>query len=245
MAWDLALCWIHEGRHSKKLAPVVPWHREILKSFLEDFWNDSHQRLECKEAPTEALARALRERFDDLFSIQTGYAELDQRMAKTHAKSGALLQVLQHPQIPWPNNSAELGARAAVRRRDVSLHPMTLEGTQANDRFMTLAQTAKKLEVSAFDYFYDRLSGSLRRPSLAQVIEEKTTELSSGKPVQNALLRQTPTAPSFSKALPAEQTSNGIAFFSGINKLALQVVRVMKQKADVFWPSSIPRLNTS
>lgn len=245
LALALALCWIHEGRHYKKLLPFVPLHQELLKSFLEDFWNYYHQLLEFKEAPTEALALALRARFDELFSSQTGYAELDQRIAKTHSKSAALLQVLQHPQIPLHNNSAELGARAAVRRRDVSLHTMTPKGTQANDSFMTLAQTAKKLDVSAFDYLYDRLSGSLQMPSLAQIIEEKTTVRSSGKPGPNDLLFQTPTAPTSIKALPSDQTPTRTSCFSGIKKLSLQAVRVMKQKTDAFLHSSIPRFNTS
>ena len=74
------------------------------------------------------------------------------------------------------NNPAELGARSAVRRRDISLHTMTPEGTEANDCFMTLAQTAKKQDISKFDYFYDRLTQSFQMPSLAQMIEQKTTK---------------------------------------------------------------------
>ncbi len=35
---NLALCWVHEGRHYKKLLPVVPQHHALLDAFLEDFW---------------------------------------------------------------------------------------------------------------------------------------------------------------------------------------------------------------
>ena len=36
---DLALCWIHEGRHYKKLTPWVATHRAALDDFLTDFWD--------------------------------------------------------------------------------------------------------------------------------------------------------------------------------------------------------------
>jgi hypothetical protein len=36
---ELALCWVHEGRHYKKLMPFVPHHRVLLDAFLDDFWD--------------------------------------------------------------------------------------------------------------------------------------------------------------------------------------------------------------
>ena len=50
---------------------------------------------------------------------------------------------------------AELGARAQARKRDVSLHTKTEEGTKSQDTFLTIAQTAKKLGVSAYKYRAD------------------------------------------------------------------------------------------
>jgi len=38
--------------------------------------------------------------FDKLFSTQTGYGELDKRIAKTLAKKDALLLVLKHRELP-------------------------------------------------------------------------------------------------------------------------------------------------
>jgi Transposase IS66 family len=35
---ELALCWIHEFRHYKKLLPHLPYHRQLLQSFKESFW---------------------------------------------------------------------------------------------------------------------------------------------------------------------------------------------------------------
>ena len=55
----------------------------------------------------------------------------------------------------------------------MSLQTTTDEGTRANDTFMTIVQTAKKLSVSAYDYIYDRVSKTFEMPSLAQRIREK------------------------------------------------------------------------
>ena len=32
------LCWVHEGRHYKKLFPYVQ-HQKLLEDFLGDFWD--------------------------------------------------------------------------------------------------------------------------------------------------------------------------------------------------------------
>jgi hypothetical protein len=34
-----ALCWIHEGRHYKKLTPFVDHHRQLLEDFQTQFWD--------------------------------------------------------------------------------------------------------------------------------------------------------------------------------------------------------------
>ncbi|MDD4156503.1 MAG: hypothetical protein PHV51_01975 [Methanosarcinaceae archaeon] len=78
------------------------------------------------------------------------------------------------PEIPLHNNAAELAAKARVRKRDVSLQFVTDEGTKANDTFMTIVQTAKKLGVSAYDYIFDRVSNRFEMPSLDQLIREKS-----------------------------------------------------------------------
>jgi len=78
------------------------------------------------------------------------------------------------PEIPLHNNAAELAVRAKVRKRDVSLQTVTEKGTKANDTFMTIVQTAKKLSVNAWKYIYDRVSNKFEMISLAQLIREKS-----------------------------------------------------------------------
>ena len=45
--------------------------------------------------------------------------------------------------------------------------------SKANDTFLAIVQTAKKLGVSTYEYFYDRISKRFRLPSLAELIRAK------------------------------------------------------------------------
>lgn len=171
---EQALCWVHEGRHYKKLTPYFDHHRRLLDDFQTKFWRFYHQLQQYRASPTPEQATVLRAGFDTLFSTVTGYEALDKRIAKTKAKKDKLLMVLRHPEIPLHNNPAELGARRRVRKRDVSFGPRTADGVQAWDTFMTLAATAKKLGVSFFAYVYDRVAGVKALPSLADMIKQRS-----------------------------------------------------------------------
>ena len=85
-----------------------------------------------------------------------------------------MLLVLDYPHIELHNNSAELGARAQARKRDVSLQTKTQTGAEAKDAFMTIVQTAKKLSVNILDYMKDRFSQAYAMPSLADLIRQRT-----------------------------------------------------------------------
>ena len=177
---ELALCWVHEGRHYKKLLPSIPYHQTLLEAFVQRFWAYYAQLLAYRAQPKPEEAARLERAFEAVFTTVTGYNALDERIAKTHAKKGCLLMVLTHPEIPLHNNPAELGARARVRKRDVSFGPRTREGVQAWDTFMTLAETATKLGVSFYHYIHDRVSGACQMPSLADLIEERAQVLNLG-----------------------------------------------------------------
>ena len=177
---ELALCWVHEGRHYKKLLPSIPYHQGLREAFVQRFWTYYDQLLAYREQPTPEEATRLTEEFATLFATVTGYQALDERIAKTRAKQRCLLMVLAHPEIPLHNNPAELGARARVRKRDVSFGPRTHEGARAWDTFMTLAATATKLGVSFYHYIQDRISGTSQMPSLADLIGARAKMLNLG-----------------------------------------------------------------
>lgn len=177
---DLALCWVHEGRHDKKLTPCVPAHQRALARFQTRFWAFYRGLLIYRARPDPAAKGRVIRGFDRLFATVTGYAALDERIANTRSKQACLLLVLDHPEIPLHNNAMELGARRRVRKRDVSFGPRTDAGARAWDTFQTIIATAQKLGVNAFHYIRDRRSGAPQLPALADLITERAATLSLG-----------------------------------------------------------------
>jgi len=170
---ELALCWIHEGRHYNRLDPVVPCNVEALKDFKTRFWDFYGDLLKYKEDPSPEAAAELSSEFDKLFSTKTVYDALNDRIEKTRNKKQQLLLVLKYPWLPLHNNDSELGARVEKRRQDVSLHTISEAGTEAKDAFLSIVQTARKLGVNAFEYINDRVSRKFSMPALSDLIVEK------------------------------------------------------------------------
>jgi hypothetical protein len=167
----LGLCWVHEGRHYKKLCPAVKYNAQKLTAFIGQFWDYYDKLLAYKKLPLPKTAELLSVEFDQLFSIHTGYNDLDDRILKTKAKKEELLLVLKYSDIPLHNNAAELAARVIARKRDVSLHTMTEQGTKANDTFLSIVETCKKLGINPFKFIVDRISKQYQFPSLADIIK--------------------------------------------------------------------------
>jgi hypothetical protein len=183
------LCWVHEGRHYQKLDPCVPAHRRALTRFCARLWRYYRKLLAYRDDPTPAAATRLRRGFDRLFATTTGYAALDRRIAVTRSHKTALLQVLDHPELPLHNNTAELGARRRVRKRKISYGPQSEAGVRAWDTFQTLAATAAKLDVSFYQYVSDRLRQTNQLPALADLITERAATRNLG----GSWAAQTPT----------------------------------------------------
>ena len=169
---ELALCWIHEGRHYNRLDPIVPCNVDVLKDFKTRFWDFYGDLLKYKKDPGPEKAAKLSMEFDELFSTKTIYDALNDRIEKTRNKKEELLKVLKYPWLPLHNNDSELGARVEKRRQDVSLHTISDAGTTAKDAFLTITQTAKKLGVNAFNYINDRVSRNFNMPALSDLIVE-------------------------------------------------------------------------
>jgi hypothetical protein len=169
----LAGCWVHDGRHSKKLRPVVATHRQAVTDFLDRYWDFYAELLVYKQQPTAAEADRLADTFKQLFSQVTGYDALDERIAKTRAKKDTVRIALKHPELPWHNNASELAVRRRVRKRDVSFGPRTDAGKQAWNTLMSLAATTTKLGVNFFEYLRNRGSGANQAPALADLITQQ------------------------------------------------------------------------
>lgn len=171
IAWLMqALCWVHDGRFYKKLTPFVQANREILDAFSKQYWEFYRSLLDYKADFNETNAIELEKKFDQLFTQQTSYDQLNERIKETYANKEKLLAVLKCPFIPLHNNASELAARRIVIKRKISLHTISETGTNLRDAAMSIVETCKKLKVNVIDYLTDRVSGSKQMPDLASLI---------------------------------------------------------------------------
>jgi hypothetical protein len=177
---ELALCWVHDGRHYQKLQPVVSCHRAVLNRFRKRYWDFYRELLTYRDAPSPAEAARLEAVFDRLFAAETPYADLATCIARTRANKEKLLRVLVHPELPLHNNPAELAARRRVRKRDVSFGPRSAAGVKAWDTFQSLAATTGKLGIRFYEYLRDRITGAGQIAPLAEVIADRAATLNLG-----------------------------------------------------------------
>ena len=110
-----------------------------------------------KDDPTATRRTALRQRFDRIFTRVTGFTDLDEAVARTHANKDELLLVLDRPDIPLHTNSSENDVRSFVTKRRISGETRSAAGKQARDTFLSLLKTCSKLAISFWDYLGARL----------------------------------------------------------------------------------------
>ena len=170
---ERALCWIHEGRHYKKLSPSIPYHQRVRDEFLQSFWLFYHRLNDYRLAPDPQQAALLEEQFEQLFTTRTGYDALDKLISRTYGHKTQLLMVLEHPEIELHNNPAELSVRQRVRKRKISFGPRVIDGVQAWDTFMSLLATTRKLGVNFHQYVVDRISGNYHILPLPDLIHAR------------------------------------------------------------------------
>lgn len=168
-----ALCWIHAGRHLKKLNPVLKVHQLQLEEFLTQFWIYYDWLSEYKQNPTPEHKEQLLKDFDVIFSIKTNYFLLDERIERIKKLKNKLLTVLDYPKVPLQNNDAELAARRQVRYRDISFQTRSEKGKKAKNIALSIYQTCKKLGVDAAKYILDRLTQKMELVALAEVIRQR------------------------------------------------------------------------
>jgi hypothetical protein len=72
---------------------------------------------------------------DLIFTRVTGFVELDEAVARTHANKDKLLRVLDRPEIPLHTNGSENAVRSFVTKRRISGETRSAAGKQARDTF--------------------------------------------------------------------------------------------------------------
>lgn len=170
-----ALCWMHEIRLYKKLNPLIDYHRIQLLAFLTRVWAFYDLLDRFRENPDEEEKERLETEFDELFSTETGYEELDKRIALTKEKKEELLLVLRFPEIPLHNNPAELALREPVVKRKISNGTRSEDGKAAWENLMSVQDTCRKQGVGFFDYIKDIFSGKRAMTRLAHLISQNAS----------------------------------------------------------------------
>ena len=177
---NIALFWVHEGRHYKKLSPFIACHQKVLDKFLDDLWNYYRDLLAYQDSPSQQTADKLRYKFWKLFDTDSSYQQLDERKRLTLLKISESPYVLEDPELPLHNNPAELAARTMVQGGNISHATQTLEGTQSWDTFMSLVTTTCKLGISLFEYIRDRICKVGNIPYLANIFYKESALNPSG-----------------------------------------------------------------
>ncbi|MFH1320894.1 MAG: transposase [Bacteroidota bacterium] len=153
------LCWIHDARYYNKLTPLIDSHRKELEIFKDRYWCFYDLMMQYKQNPTKELKRFIENEFDEIFTPNTPYFDLNKEIQRTRSNKEQLLTVLDFPFIPLHNNASELAARRQVRKRDIHLHTMTGLGTKLQDAFMSIIHTSFQLGINAYQYIQNRIDG--------------------------------------------------------------------------------------
>jgi hypothetical protein len=170
------LCWVHDARRYNLLSPTMYWYVQKLEQFKTRYWEYYWKLLDYQHQVPEIQKKRkpqLLQEFDEVFCPSTDYPDLDKTIAISKANKERLLTVLDIPSMPLHNNAAELAARRVVRKRDISLHTWSDWGTKLRDAFLSVIQTAIKLDVSPFQFICDRVSRKCSMPSLATIIADR------------------------------------------------------------------------
>jgi transposase IS66 family protein len=152
-----ALCWVHAERHLRRLICVTAEQQRRVDLQRQLVWWLYQDLKLYQDEPTPARRAALRARFDRVFGRVTGFAELDEVVARLRANKAELLLVLDRPEIPLHSNGAENAIRCVVTKRKISGETRSEAGKQARDTFLSLLKTCTKLAVSFWDYLGARL----------------------------------------------------------------------------------------
>jgi hypothetical protein len=152
-----ALCWVHAERLVHALDTFSERQRRAKTRIQARlWWLYADLKAYCRD-PTPPAKRALRARFDRLFTTRTDFATLDRLLDRLHANRDELLVVLERPDVPLHTNDAENDIRCQVTRRKVSGGTRSRAGRDCRDAFLGLMKTCNKLGLRFWDYLGCRL----------------------------------------------------------------------------------------
>lgn len=168
------LCWVHAERTLRRLPGSTEQHRQNIAEMQDLLWHYYRQLQTYRQAPTAAFKEALEQEFDQLFGrCYRHHATLNIVLRQFRSWKADLLRVLDCPELPLHNNTAERDIREYVTRRKISGTTRSQAGRHARDTLVGLKKTCRKLGVSFWQYLLSRVHGDERIPPLPDVIRAK------------------------------------------------------------------------
>jgi hypothetical protein len=151
------LCWIHAERLIHRLVTVTEEQRAAVALVRHLIWWFYRDLKLYRTDPSTRARASLKARFDRLFTRTTGFAELDELLARLQLRKAELLVTLERPEVPLNTNSSEQDVRDPVTIRKISGSTRAEDGRRCRDTFLSLKKTCQKNAISFWAFLGDRL----------------------------------------------------------------------------------------
>jgi hypothetical protein len=168
-----ALCWVHANRSIDKIIPFTDQAEKDLDAVKDQVWHLYEGLKAYKQNPNPSDKDRLNDRFGQIFTQTTASAALNLALKRIYNNKSELLLVLDRPDIPLHNNSAENAIREYVKRRKISGSTRSKTGRQCRDTFTSLKKTCRKLGVSFWLYLKDRIENIGFIPDLPDLVRQQ------------------------------------------------------------------------
>jgi hypothetical protein len=168
-----ALCWVHAERLIAKIIPFTDEQKKDLASVRDKIWKLYKGLKRYKQNPRAKAKASLQAKFDQIFTLKTSSATLNQALKRLYNNKSELLMVLERPEIPLHNNAAENAIREYVKKRKISGGTRSEAGKRCRDTFTSLKKTCRKLGISFWQYLKDRIEKINFIQDLSDLIRER------------------------------------------------------------------------
>ncbi len=171
-----ALCWVHAERLIAKIVPLTDEQKKDLNTVMDKIWKLYEGLKRYKQNPGTKAKVRLQAKFDQIFTMKTSSATLNQALKRLHKNKSELLMVLERPEIPLHNNEAENAIREYVKKRKISGSTRSEAGRRCRDTFTSLKKTCRKLGISFWQYLKDRIEKINLIPDLSDLIRQQALQ---------------------------------------------------------------------
>ncbi|WP_366141614.1 transposase [uncultured Paracoccus sp.] len=146
--------------------PATPGQVKHVETLRDLIWHFYKALKAYRRRPDPRAALGLQVRFDRIFSIRTGYDDLNRLLFRLRRRKPELLRVLERLETPLHTNASERDLRGFVIKRKISGGTVSHNGLQARDSMLGLSKTCQKLGLSFWHYLGDRLGICTSHPAI-------------------------------------------------------------------------------